>query len=154
LGPLFRFCEWLADTPWSIALHESRYAFLGVLTVHVLTLAVFVGTAVMMDLRLLGAALTRVPVSEVMGRLLPWAVAGLIVMVASGALLFYAAPLVRYQNIFFRAKMYSSIADWDRDALPPRQARAAAALSLVLWAVIITAGRMMAYQDYWFPKGP
>jgi hypothetical protein len=92
-------------------------------------------------------------------------------MVISGALLFYAAPLVRYHNIFFRAKMaalalalvnawlfhrtvYSRIADWDRDARPPRPARAAAALSLVLWAVIITAGRMMAYQDYWFPKGP
>jgi hypothetical protein len=50
--------------------------------------------------------------------------------------------------------VYRRIADWDRDAVPPRQARAAAALSLVLWAVIITAGRMMAYQDYWFPKGP
>ena len=171
MGPLYRFCEWLADTPWSIALHESRYAFLGVLTVHVLTLAVFAGTAVMMDLRLLGAALTRVPVSEVISRLLPWAVAGFVVMVISGALLFFAAPLVRYQNIFFRAKMaalvlalvnawlfhrtvYSGIARWDRDARPPRSARAAAAVSLVLWAVIITAGRMMAYQDYWFPKGP
>ena len=34
--------------------------------------------------------------------------------------------------------------------MPPRQARLAGGLSLVLWVVIITAGRMMAYQDYWF----
>ena len=46
---LLRFCEWLASTPGSIALHESRYMFLIVLTVHVLTLMVFVGTAVMIN---------------------------------------------------------------------------------------------------------
>ena len=57
-----RFCEWLASTPGSIALHESRYVFLAILTVHVLTLALFVGTALMIDLRLLGVTLSRVPV--------------------------------------------------------------------------------------------
>jgi hypothetical protein len=164
---LFRVFEWLGNTPWSIALHESRYVFLIVLTVHVLTLSVFVGTAVMIDLRLLGAAMTRVPVSQVMTRLLPWSGAGLLVMIASGALLFYAAPLLRYENVFFRLKMaalglalvnawlfhrtsYRRVAEWDRDPVPPRGARMAGLLSLVLWAIIITAGRMMAYQDYWF----
>ena len=85
---LLRLCEWLANTPGSIALHESRYMFLIVLTVHVLTLAVFVGTAIMIDLRILGATMVRVRASEVIARLLPWTVAGFVVMVASGALLF------------------------------------------------------------------
>ena len=164
---LFELCEWLANTSWSIALHESRYAFLVVLTIHVLTLSVFVGTSLMIDLRLLGVAMIRVPASQVIERLVPWSAAGLILMMTSGALLFYAAPLVRYQNIFFRMKMatlvlallnawlfhrtvYRRIADWDRDAVPPRAARLAGGLSLILWVVIITAGRMMAYQDYWF----
>lgn len=164
---LFELFEWLGNTPWSIALHESRYAFLVVLTIHVLTLSVFVGTALMIDLRLLGVAMIRVPASQVIERLVPWSAVGLILMVTSGALLFYAAPLVRYQNVFFRMKMatlvlallnawlfhrtvYRRIADWDRDAVPPRAARLAGGLSLVLWVVIITAGRMMAYQDYWF----
>jgi hypothetical protein len=164
---LLGFCEWLASTPGSIALHESRYMFLIVLTVHVLTLAVFVGTAVMIDLRMLGRTLVRVPVSEVIARLLPWTVGGFVVMVASGALLFYSAPVVRYENLFFRFKMvalvlallnawafhatvYRRVADWDADPVPPRRVRVAGAMSLVLWALIITAGRMMAYQDYWF----
>lgn len=164
---LFELCEWLANTSWSIALHESRYAFLVVLTIHVLTLSVFVGTSLMIDLRLLGVAMIRVPASQVIERLVPWSAAGLILMMTSGALLFYAAPLVRYQNVFFRMKMaalvlallnawlfhrtvYRRIADWDRDAVPPRAARLAGGLSLILWVVIITAGRMMAYQDYWF----
>ncbi len=51
---LLRFCQWLAATPGSIALHESRYMYLIVLSVHVLTLCLFVGTAAMVDLRLLG----------------------------------------------------------------------------------------------------
>ena len=164
---LFRFCEWLANTPGSIALHESRYMFLIVLTVHVLTFAVFVGTAVMIDLRFLGVTLSRVPVSEVVARLLPWTAWGFLVMVISGALLFYAAPLVRYENLFFRFKMgmivlglvnawmfhqtvYRRVAEWDRDPVPPRQVRLAGGVSLMLWALVITAGRMMAYQGYWF----
>ena len=164
---LLRFCEWLAATPGSIALHESRYMFLIVLTVHVLTLCVFVGTAVMLDLRMLGLTLQRVPASEVIARLLPWTAAGLLVMIASGALLFYAAPVLRYQNLFFRLKMvtlvlavinawafhrtvYRKVSDWDLDPVPPRLARVAGGLSLVLWAVMITLGRMIPYQMYWF----
>ena len=164
---LLRFCEWLATTPGSIALHESRYMFLIVLAVHVLTLCVFVGTAVMLDLRMLGLTLQRVPASEVIARLLPWTAAGFLVMIASGALLFYAAPVLRYQNLFFRLKMvtlvlavinawafhrtvYRKVSDWDLDPVPPRLARVAGGLSLVLWAVMITLGRMIPYQMYWF----
>ncbi len=79
--------------------------YLIVLSVHVLTLCLFVGTAAMMDLRLLGLTMQSVRVSEVITRLLPWTSAGFLLMILSGSLLFYAAPLLRYQNIFFRAKM-------------------------------------------------
>ncbi len=164
---LLSFCEWLAATPGSIALHESRYLYLIVLTVHVMTLCVFVGMAVLLNLRLVGVTLRRVPVSEVVGRLLPWTVAGFSVMIISGLLLFYAAPLDKYGNLFFRAKMgllvlagvnvwvfyetvYRSIVDWDLDPVPPRPARVAGGVGLALWAAIITAGRMIPYQAYWF----
>src|SRR5206468_3579334 len=164
---LLRFCQWLAATPGSIALHESRYMYLIVLTVHVLTLTVFVGTALMLDLRLLGLTMTRVPASEVIARLLPWTTAGFLVMMTSGALLFYAAPMLRYQNVFFRLKMvalvlaalnvwvfrstvYRRIAEWDLDPVPPRRARVAGGVSLALWAILITLGRMIPYQLYWF----
>jgi hypothetical protein len=164
---LLHFCEWLAATPGSVALHESRYLYLIVLSVHVLTLCMFVGTAAMIDLRLLGQTLTSVRASEVMARLLPWTTAGFLVTVVSGSLLFYAAPLMRYQNIFFRAKMvtlvlagvnvwvfhntvYRNIADWDLDPVPPRTARVGAGLALAMWAILITLGRMIPYQVYWF----
>lgn len=164
---LFRFFEWLGNTSWSVALHESRYVFLLVLMIHVLTLSVFVGTALMIDLRLLGKAMIRVPVSQVVTRLFPWSEAGFVVMVVTGALLFYAAPVTRYTNLFFRFKMaalllaivnmalfrlgvYRRVSEWDADPVPPWRVRMVGGVSLVLLALIITAGRMMAYQDYWF----
>ena len=159
--------EWLAATPGSIALHESRYAFLIILTLHVLTLSVFVGAAVMIDLRLLGLTMRQIPASQVVSRLAPWAAGGFVVMIVTGSLLFYASPVDRYLNYFFRAKMtmlvlaglnvwlfhrrmYRNIAEWDRDPVPPLGVQLTGGVSLALWAGMILAGRMMAYQQYWF----
>ena len=164
---LLPLCQWLAATPWSIALHESLYAYLIVLTIHVVTVCLFVGTAVILDLRLLGVTMPRIPVSQVVGGLAPWSIAGFVVMVVSGSLLFYANPVARYQNLFFRTKLvalalagvniwmfnhtvYRSVAEWDLDPVPPRGARRAAGLSLVLLAAAIMSGRLIAYNGYWF----
>ena len=162
---LLSFCRWLESTPWSIALHESLWVYPIVESVHVLTLCLFLGTAVMLDLRLLGVTMRRVRVSEVARQLLPWTAMGFAVMVISGALLFYAIPVRTYLNIFFRIKVvmlilsginvwvfhstaYRKVAEWDLDPVTPRGAKVAAALSLMLWAGIVVAGRMIAYN--WF----
>ena len=162
---MLSFCHWLAETKWSIALHESLYMYPLVESVHVLTLCLFVGMSVMLDLRLLGVALRRVPVAEVTDRVVPWMVAGFVIMVVTGLLLFYAIPVRSYQNVFFRIKVialvlaganawifhsgvHKRVAEWGLGRTPPRKARVAGALSLVLWAVIIVCGRMIAYN--WF----
>src|SRR4030081_220899 len=139
------FFEWLADTSWSVDLHESQYSYPLIESIHVWTMAVFFGSVVMFDLRLLGLTMRKVPASEVLERLLPLTVAAFVIMVISGTLLFYAIPLRSYQNIFFRFKMllllvaglnvwifharvYPKVATWDSDAVPPRPARIAGAL--------------------------
>ena len=162
---LLPFCEWLASTRGSIALHESLYMYPIVESLHVLTLCVFVGMSVMLDLRLLGIALRRVPVAEVTDRLVPWMGAGFAVMFITGVLLFYAIPIRSYQNVFFRLKLialvlagvnawvfhsgvHKKVTEWGLGRTPPRKARLAGGLSLFLWAVIIVCGRMIAYN--WF----
>lgn len=159
------FCEWLANTPWSIALHESIWVYPIVESVHVLALCLFLGLTMMLDLRLLGVTIRNAPVSETVDRLLPWTTVGFVVMVVSGALLFYAIPVRTFQNIFFRLKVamlilsglnawffhstiYQRVAEWDLDAVPPKRARVAGGVSLALWAGIVVAGRMIAYN--WF----
>ena len=162
---LLPFCEWLASTEWSIALHESLYMYPLVESVHVLTLCLFVGVTILMDLRLLGLALRRVPVSEITGRLLPWIRVGFVIMSATGLLLFFAIPVRSYQNVFFRLKVialilaglnawtfhwtvHRRVKEWDTDRVVPRRARFAGAASLVLWTVVVVCGRMIAYN--WF----
>ena len=83
---LLAFFEWLADTSWSVDLHESQYAYPLIESIHVWTLCLFFGTVVMFDLRLLGWTMRKVPVSEVVDRLLPWTIAGFVLMVISGSL--------------------------------------------------------------------
>jgi hypothetical protein len=164
---LLSFCEWLANTPGSIALHESAWGYPLIESVHVLALCLFLGLAVMLDFRLLGLTMRRVPVSEVAGRLLPWTIAGFLIMIISGALLFYGIPVRTYQNIFFRIKVvllvlsglnacvfhstvYRKVAQWDLQPVPPPRARIAGALSILFWAGIVAAGRMIAYN--WFDQ--
>jgi len=65
---LLGLAEWLAATRGSTALHESQYVYPLVESTHVLTLTLFAGTVALLDLRLLGLALRRVPVSQVVAR--------------------------------------------------------------------------------------
>jgi hypothetical protein len=159
------FCEWLASTAGSIALHESLYMYPLVESMHVLTLCLFVGLASVVDLRLMGVVLRRVPVSEVARKLLPWVAVGFAIMVITGVLLFYAIPVRSYHSVWFRiklvllvlaglnawvfhARIWRRVSEWDLAPVPPRAARVAGTASLVLWAGIIVMGRMIAYN--WF----
>ena len=162
---LLTFCEWLESTPWSIALHESLYAYPLIETTHVLSLMLFVGSVVFVDARLLGWTLRDVPVSTVTARLLPWTAAGFVVATVTGALLFYAIPVRTYLSIFFRIKaamlvvgglnallfhrrVHSREVSWDADPVPPLRARVTGAVSMFTWATVIVTGRMIAYN--WF----
>lgn len=159
------FLAWLGATPWSVALRESIWVWPLVESTHVLTLALFFGTAIINDLRLLGFALTGVPVAEVTGRLLRWTRGAFALMVATGLLLYYSNPVTYYHNVFFRIKMlllgvaglniwlfhgriHRRVSEWQHWSKPPRAARVAGAVSLIAWAGIVVSGRLVAYN--WF----
>ena len=159
------FFAWLAGTPWSVALLESLYVWPFIESTHVLTLALFAGTAAVNDLRLVGAGFTGVPASEVTFRLLRITRIAFGVMVITGLLLFYSNPVRYWHNIFFRIKLillvvaglniwlfhgriHRRVAEWQHAERPPRAARLAGAISLLTWAGIIVTGRLIAYN--WF----
>jgi len=159
------FCRWLETTEWSIALHESLWVYPIVESVHVLTLCLFLGLAVLLDLRLLGLVMRQTSLARVMNQLGPWMIGGFALMVVSGSLLFYAIPVRTYLNIFFRIKIVllvmAGVNAWvfqktvyrrilEQDLAAPPGAKIAGAVSLFLWAGIVVAGRMIAYN--WFDK--
>jgi hypothetical protein len=165
LEELSRFTVWLAQTPWSTELHESLYAYTWIETAHVIGITLFVGTIAMVDLRLLGAAWRAVPISQMTSRILPWTVAGFVLMFMTGVLLFYAIPVRSWHSVWFRAKLLLLLvaainiwvyhhrvqrnrALWDSAPSPPLTTRACAAISLSVWLAVIVVGRMIAYN--WF----
>ena len=163
------FAEWLDTHAWSTALHESLWVWPLVESTHVLTVALFVGVLVMVDLRLLGFAFKDTPVSVMTGQVLPWSIGGFCVMAATGLLLFYSNPVDYTHNVWFRLKVVLlAIAAvnawafhrrvsrdrerWDTQPRPPLAVRLVSVTSVSVWAGVIVAGRMIAYN--WFECGP
>ena len=149
---LFGFCQWLEQTGLSVAIRESAWAFPIIESVHVLGLCLF-GMAILMDFRVLGLALRRVPAAEIAADLMPWMTAGIVVVVVSGILTFLNTPVEYCNNTVFRIKVIMlllvAVNAWVLRARRLRQGRKAAfarSVSLVLWAGIIVAGRMITYS--------
>ena len=154
--------EWVNAFPSSIALRESDYGFAIMLSSHVVSMGLFAGLIVMMDLRLVGLGYLRTPVSQIQKRLFPWQMFGLATSTITGGLLFYSQPMRYYGKVFFWTKAallvlagvnalafhlttYRSVAAWDTDAAPPFRAKLAGGLSLALWAGVVVFGRLTAY---------
>ena len=153
---------WLSETSFSMWLRGSTWAEPVIETIHVLTLTVFLGFTLLLDLRLLGISMRRRRASDVIGQLNPWVMGSFAVMIVTGALLFTGDPVAFYTTIFFKLKMlmlilalmnvmvfnrtaHRKIAEWDSNPHTPGRVRAAAIISLVLWVAIIAAGRAIAY---------
>lgn len=160
----------LSDTSWSARLQGSERLWMLLEGTHVLTLMLFAGSILFVDLRLLGLALPQTPVSRVTNSLLPYTVVGFVVMVLTGVLVFFANPLEYWHNFAFRVKIAFLVAAainifvfhhrvqadqarWDSQPRPPASVRRAAAASLALWIAVIVAGRCMAYEWFTCDKG-
>jgi len=156
---------WLSETKWSIALLESLYMYPWIESAHVLSICFFIGILLFVDLRLMGVAFTKLPISEMNKKVLPWSLFGFGLMTLTGFLLFYAIPVRSYQNIFFRFKVILILVaglnaflfhrqmklegmNWDEGKSIPKSVHLKAAASLVLWSGVIISGRMIAYN--WF----
>ena len=162
---MLEFTVWLSETKWSIALHESLYLYPWIESTHVLSICLFFGTLLFVDLRLTGKVFNNLSVTDVNRKVLPLTLFGFLVMSLTGLLLFYAIPVRNYQNIFFRIKilliviaginafffhrrMSKEAKVWDKDSSIPSSMKNSAITSLVLWSSVIISGRMIAYN--WF----
>jgi hypothetical protein len=154
-------CEWLQNLPLPTEIRESDWLFPTIETVHVLALALVVGSISMVDLRLLGFAGRSRPVSQVMAQALPWTWGAFIAAALAGVLLFSSKAVTYYGDLPFRIKMaclmlaginmlyfhrftLRRLAGWDLGP-PPAGARLAGGASLSLWIIIVAAGRWIGF---------
>jgi hypothetical protein len=166
---IYNFAVWLDTHSWSTGLHESYYMYNWVETTHVLTLMLSLGMLFLIDLRMLGLALTTIPAATLARRLNLPMLLGFSVMIITGLLLFYAIPVRTSQSLWFRIKVVLLVAaaanawlfhrrmksadtgskgGWDSAIKAPRGLQLGAGLSLCFWALIVVCGRLIAYD--WF----
>lgn len=153
--------EWVERTYLSTAIREGALLYPIIGGFHLLGIALFGGMLVMTDLRLLGWAMQRRTVSDVIEQFCLWKRAGFALVASSGLLLAWAEPLKLYRSPSFWVKMallvsvgvhalafrngvYENARALDTGLTP--RAKLAAVVSLILWAGLIVTGRLIAFD--------
>ncbi len=150
----------LEATALSQTLRSSLWLYPLVNTGHIIGIALLFGGIAPLDLRLLGYW-RAVSIRSLAGILIPMSMAGFVLAVLTGSLLFATRPLDYIKEPLFGIKMACLIAavlnalvlrrSWggadvsDAEGARPGW-RIAAVLSLALWAGIIAAGRLIGYR--------
>jgi hypothetical protein len=152
----------LEATALSQSLRASIWLYPLVNTGHVVGIALLFGGITPLDLRLIGCW-RAVPLAPLARILVPMAIAGLVVAVVTGVLLFATRPLDYVSEPLFGIKMAClTLAVLNALALrrssrwglihvtygdtAPAAWKIVAAVSIVLWLAVITAGRLIAYR--------
>jgi uncharacterized membrane protein len=168
---LLSLFQWIQSVGFLTQLRESAIVYPIVMTTHLSCIAVFGGMILMTDMRLLGLALNKYTVSEVVSGLRLWKRVGFVIMVSMGALLagseaekYYHNPyfwtkmtflaLVGVHALVFRPRVYNQTEEIDRVPQIPARAKAAAVLSLVIWTGVLTMGRLIGYYEGYKPDAP
>lgn len=136
-------------------LNESALSFPILECIHILGFAFSLGTIAIVDFRLLDWGMRHQTASQLYRDTATWTLAGVIVMIFSGLLLFSSDPDMYYLNIAFDAKMVFLVLaivfnyTIHRKALladlasPP--AKLIACTSLGLWGAVIFGGIFLAF---------
>lgn len=139
----------------------TEWLFPIVETLHVMALALVVGSIAMMDLRLLGIASRSSAVSRLSNEVLPWTWTAWTAAAVFGTLMFMAKAETYWGNLQFRLKfacmalaalnmlifhfgVNREVARWD-EGEPPMSAKIAGALSLLLWIGVVFFGRWVGF---------
>ena len=150
----------LQDSSLGLAIRHSPWLYPFGNVLHVLGVALLVGSIVALDFRFLGFARQSVSLEGASRLLTPFAVAGILMLVPGGLILFIAdaGPLAANGLMrlklalvalglvnawLFRRNWSGRLATWDAD--PPGAGRVQAMASIVIWLAVPMLGRLIAY---------
>lgn len=159
---LLDFAFWITETSLSLFMVENFWILPITQVLHILSIAAAFGALLMLTLRVHEKAGTSLPVSDIAARYLPWIWWGLAGILVSGLLMLTAEPIRNMVNAVFWIKMavlvvtllitlryQKSVGAKALAAGASYQAssgtRSTGILLLVLWCIIMTAGRWIAY---------
>jgi uncharacterized membrane protein len=150
LLPIFRFF----DKSWiGTIVSDSRWLFPAIEAVHIVALALLFGAILMLNLRLLGITMTNKSIAQLARELSPWVLCSLIIILASGFMLFASEAMKAYASVPFQVKMLflmaaiifhytviKRITNVDETRIRPVWNKVVAIVSLVLWVGVGIGG--------------
>jgi len=139
-------------------------------TIHLLSIAAIMGSAVFINLRLLQWAVPSQHPAEMIRRLQSWTWYGLLGVFSSGIWFLLARPSRYFSNPVFQIKFAVLIlavaltvvlyrltlrdpAVWAGSRRHQLAGKGLALMSLLLWILVVLAGRWIAYVEYLFWEG-
>ncbi len=153
----------LEATSVATAIRENESLFPWVESVHVLAIALVVGSIAIVDFRLIGLASLDRALTRVTANVLPCTWAAFVAAAITGALLFSSNATGYAHNSYFQAKFVFLVLaginmsvfhlfvgrDIERWGAPPHAtplpARIAGAVSLLVWIGVVACGRWVGF---------
>ena len=146
----------LAYDPATNPLNNNEWSFPLAECVHIATFAMSVGTIALVDLRLLGWAFKKETPAQMLKDTSLWTLAGLIIVITSGFIIWTSDPLRYYYNWSFRYKIialvlaiiynYTIHRKVAQSATSPPAVRVlTATFSMLIWISIVFAGLFYAF---------
>jgi putative copper export protein len=166
-----RFAEWLAKTSPShtLRVHES-WLIPGVQSIHIVGIAIIMGSLLMIVLRILGWAGMDQTLRQTTDRFGPWLIGGLCLQLVTGLVMILAEPVRELVNFSFWTKMvFVAIGtvlagvfllrfpkhEEQPDSLVHRGSfKSLAVVTFVIFLCIIVLGRLIAYDHIWGSWSP
>jgi hypothetical protein len=156
---LLAFFQWCYQTPVGETIRDSTWLFPVIEAIHLLGFTSTLSAVLLVELRLLGAGLSRQPVAQLAAGAQPWLLGGVTVMFASGIPLFMSESIKAYYSFAFWVKMTSlflvllytftlrrRVTGTDLIIDRPLLTRSLAVMSLSLWFGVAWGGRWIGFS--------
>jgi hypothetical protein len=157
-----QFAAWLEQTAASEAIAAHGWVVPVVQSIHIMAIATIAGSALMLNLRLLGVCAVEQRLKIVARRFMPFIWWSLLVLLATGTIMIVGEPPRSLRNPIFQLKLLLILtavsvtfacerwirtrpAAVDAAARPTTAAAVLAAASILAWISVVFAGRWIAY---------
>jgi Family of unknown function (DUF6644) len=167
-----QFAEWLSTTVPSVFIQEhNSWAIPAIQSIHIVGIAMVMGSVLMIDLRILGLAGMDQTLRQTTSRFGPWLTGSLWLLLATGILMVVGEPVRELVTLSFWLKM-ALVAigtvtaaifqtalrrrdeQWGDTLVHSPSIKSLAILTFLIWACIIVLGRLIAYDHVWGSWSP
>ena len=155
---LYPYFLWIERTPLGHAIRESKWTFTLAEVFHLFGITVFLGSILVLALRIFDLVLREKGVAETARELMPWSMSGLFLTLVTGALLFTSEAVKCWGNVAFHYKALflllalpfqftalRSVTRADRQGLPPIVRKLTALVAVLLWFGVAVFGRAIFF---------